>query len=129
MIDELDLIDIWRDHNPELRNFTWRRNTPRKQARLDFFLISDFLYSDVIHLNIQRGYRTYHSMISVTYEFNDINQHCTYWKFNNSLLKNKTYVDIINKVITDVKIQYAALVYNMDAIENIPLEDINQLLF
>ena len=45
IIGELDLVDIWRDHNPELLNYTWRKNNPLKQARLDFFLISDKLYS------------------------------------------------------------------------------------
>ena len=86
MIDELDVLDIWRDHNPELCNFTWRRNTRGKHARLDCFYIFDSLNSDVIHSNIQCGYRTDHYMISVTFEFNDKNQHSTYWKFNNSLL-------------------------------------------
>lgn len=36
MID-LDLTDIWRDLNLDLRRFTWRRNNPIQQSRLDFF--------------------------------------------------------------------------------------------
>ena len=34
----LDLLDIWRELYPELRRYTWRRNTPLQQSRLDFFL-------------------------------------------------------------------------------------------
>jgi len=35
----LDLLDIWRELYPEMRRYTWRRNTPLQQSRLDFFLI------------------------------------------------------------------------------------------
>ena len=33
-----DLLDIWRELNPEKRQYTWCRNTPLQQSRLDFFL-------------------------------------------------------------------------------------------
>ena len=128
IIGELDLVDIWRDHNPDLHNYTWRRNKPLKQARLDFFLISDNLYSSVLNYNIHCGYRTDHSIVSLKFEFMDNESHNTYWKFNNSLLKNKIYITTIQNVISDVKRQYAALVYNMDAIDNIPLSEINFII-
>jgi exonuclease III len=37
MMTEIDLVDIWRELNPELRRFTWRRSRPLQQSRLDFF--------------------------------------------------------------------------------------------
>ena len=37
----LDLLDIWRELYPEMRRYTWRRNTPLQQSRLDYSLISD----------------------------------------------------------------------------------------
>ena len=40
IMSELDLIDIFRELNPEKRRFTWRRKNPIKQARLDYFLTS-----------------------------------------------------------------------------------------
>ena len=124
IIGELDLVDIWRDHNPELVNYTWRKNSPLKQARLDFFLISDNLYSFVLNSNIHCGYRTDHSIIILKFKFIENENHSTYWKFNNSLLKNKTYITTIKQVISDVKKQYAASVYNLDAIDDIPISEI-----
>lgn len=34
----LDLIVIFRENNPTLRRYTWRKGNPVKQGRLDFFL-------------------------------------------------------------------------------------------
>ena len=36
------LVDIWRELNPQLQRFTWRRTNPCQQSRLDFFF---FLFS------------------------------------------------------------------------------------
>ena len=45
ILDEInqkfDLIDIWREKNPEKSRFTWRRTKPIIQSRLDRFYISD----------------------------------------------------------------------------------------
>ena len=35
-----ELLDIWRENNPNERRFTWRQPNPLKQARLDYFLTS-----------------------------------------------------------------------------------------
>ena len=41
MVSENDLCDIYRIRNPDTRRFTWRRKTPFKQRRLDYFLVFD----------------------------------------------------------------------------------------
>ena len=43
MLIELSCIDVWRELNIENFQYTWRCKTPIKQARLDFFLISETL--------------------------------------------------------------------------------------
>ena len=40
------------------------------------------------------------------------------WKFNNSLLNNQDYLNLINKVITEEKLKYALPVYNLDYIRD-----------
>lgn len=42
-----------------------------------------------------------------------------YWKFNNSLLSDKEYIQTIKTLIIDIERQYAALVYNINEIQNI----------
>ena len=47
LIDSYDLVDIFRELHPEDRMYTWRKPNPVKQARLDFFLISETLLVNV----------------------------------------------------------------------------------
>ncbi len=66
---ELNSADIWRENNPQSRRCTWRRPTPLKQSRLDYFLLSDYLYWYFEDANILPGYRSYHSIITLTLKF------------------------------------------------------------
>ena len=46
-MEVFDLKDPFRELYPNLRRYTWKKKTPLKQARLDFFLISNNLMSMV----------------------------------------------------------------------------------
>ena len=61
--EDFELADIWRVLNPEATRFTWRRENPEIQCRLDFFLISLSLCPEITKADIVPGYRTDHSMI------------------------------------------------------------------
>ena len=51
-MEELKLIDIWRDRNPLKRQYTFTKNNPFMQSRLDHWLISEDLESLVIRCDI-----------------------------------------------------------------------------
>ena len=106
----LDLLDIWREIHPEMRRYTWRRNTPLQQSRLDFFLISDLLSTYVTEADIKSGYRTDHSMITLTLTLGKLEtRNKLLWKFNNSLLKDKLFANEINDKNRDWRICSSAL--------------------
>jgi hypothetical protein len=50
------------------------------------------------------------------------------WKFNNSLLYDLEYSNIVKKKILEVKKQYGALVYNFENINEISNDDLISLL-
>ena len=84
--------------------------------------------------DILPGYRSDHSMVLTNFSFNDLDRGKGYWKFNNSLLKDIDYVNLVKCTIKNVIHQYVASPHNPDNIDNIPLHDINfvisyQLLF
>ena len=133
-IAEFDLIDCWREQNQEKLEFTWFRKNPIKKARLDYFLISETLYTDLDNVKIKPGYRTDHSMMYIKFEFDKFIRGKSYWKMNNSLLKDKEYVKQIKEVIQNVKTQYASPVQDSEkSINDISIKDlkldINDQLF
>ena len=94
---EVNLVDVWRELNLEKQQFTWRRKATHQQARLDFFLISEFLFTSVEEAKILPGYQTDHSLILLKFDFGKFQKGKSYWKFNNSLLKDENYVTEIKK--------------------------------
>ena len=46
MKTDLNLSDIYRDTYPNMKRYTWQKSNPLKQARLDYFLVSNAL-SDI----------------------------------------------------------------------------------
>ena len=105
-MESRSLVDPFRELNPEKRRYTWRKKTPLKQSRLDFFLISDNLLPSLKDSNIETGYRTDHSIITLELAFNDFKPGKGLWKFNNSLLQDLEYLDTVKKKILEIKTQY-----------------------
>ena len=106
LIIECNLIDPWRELNLETNQFTWRKKNSTKQARLDFFLISETLFMDVTNTKILPGFRTDHSQILLQFDFGKFVKGKSYWKFNNSLLKDTKYVEELKEIIKFVKLNY-----------------------
>ena len=109
---------------------TWsRRNPVRKQARLDFFLVNENIFPYVHDTNIIPGFRTDHSSILLKLKLYDNERGRGYWKLNNSLLKDRKYIQIVKETINEVKSTY--INHNQDtnvSDENI-IFDINDQLF
>lgn len=118
------LLDPFRENYPTQKKFTWKRRNPCKQARLDFFLISESLMQSVKNTTIGSSYRSDHSIVILDLNLTNFNHGKSFWKHNNSLLIDPDYLKQINKKILDTKLQYALPIYNLDEIDNIPNEDI-----
>lgn len=70
-------------------------------------------------IEYENGYRADHSPVVLHIKTTDFVQGRGYLKFNNSLLSDKKYIHTIKTLIIDTKIQYAALFYNINEIQNI----------
>ena len=131
--NEFNLIDPFRELHPDIKRYSWRRKSPLKQARLDFFLITENLISSVNKCTIEPSYRSDHSMVILNITFTHFKKGKPLWKHNNSLLRDIDYLTIIKDKINEVKLQYALPVYNTENINNIPSEKlqftINNKLF
>ena len=103
LLDDMDYMDAYRLINDDKKGFTWRKLNPeKKQARLDYFLIN---FDTFVHLDdcqIVPGYRSDHSGVLLKLDFFEQARGKGYWKFNNSLLKDKKYIKIVKDTINEV---------------------------
>ena len=103
IMEEYDLIDIWRRRNPNIRRYTWHSNTkPPILCRLDYFLISFSLYTQIDQCDISPGFKTDHSSVDVRIISANERRGRGFWKFNTSLLNDIDYVNKIKQCIHDV---------------------------
>jgi exonuclease III len=95
----LDIVDVWRLHNPTLKRFTWRRrrlNAPSQQSRIDYCLLSSTLVDKTTECEILIGFRSDHSLVTLNIGNADPPPRGRgYWKFNNELLEDPGYVNFI----------------------------------
>ena len=106
-----NLIDIWRQLNPQLESFTWRNKSHKIQCRLDFVLISEKLADLVTSCKIFHAPETDHSAISLHLQakIKQQDRGPGFWKFNNSLLRDEAYVNELRKNINSYRAKYESI--------------------
>ena len=104
IMDEFNLIDVWRFKNPKLCKYTWHsRNI---FCRLDFFLITNNLVAQVNKCTISPGFKTDHSALSLNLTLVNETRGRGFWKFNTSLLQDDIYAELIRNCIQQNKSTY-----------------------
>ena len=100
----LDLVDIWRIRNPNSRKFTWQKMRPSLiQSRIDRVYISDNLQYITERAEIIPGIRSDHSAVTVSLKGLEMTQTGpNYWKINNSLLDDLTFVNHMRHRIQEI---------------------------
>lgn len=122
--EELNLTDPFRELYEQTKRYTWRKPTPFKQARLDFFLISESLMSSVQNVEILPSYRSDHSTVVLSFQANDFKKGSGLWKFNNSLLKDVDYVKTIKDCVHRIKEQYMIPIYSLEYVHSNNCNDV-----
>ena len=100
MMSDHDLCDIYRARFPSSQRLTWRQKNPLKQRRLDYLLISDQLQEQTGLIDVIPLVQSDHSPIVIRINgLKDDLKGRSYWKFNNSLLNDKTFVNLVKDEI------------------------------
>ena len=105
MVKHNDLNDVWRDHHPRDREFTWRRVRHNKliQSRIDKVLICNPLKHYVIDSSIVPFSMSDHDIVHTRLDLSRVTRGQGVWKFNKQLLKNIDYCNEIRTCITNSK--------------------------
>ena len=108
-VETLDLIDIYRELQPEGRDFTWRnRGTISKktgvatqQARLDYFMVDTGLAGLVQSVGSCEPFNTSfdHKTISLRIDLDKVSYGRSFWKFNNVMLNDLGFLQKVDDEI------------------------------
>ena len=74
-----------------------------KSSRLDYIFISEHLLNDINKCSIQTGLHSDHSIVNLELNCDKLNRGRGFWKFNNNLLHDIDYVNLIKKTIKECK--------------------------
>ena len=74
-----------------------------QRSRLYFLLVSEQLVLDITSADTMPGYCSDHSLVCVAFKTDIVKRNRPFWKFNNSLLRDPIFVNLVKQVIHDVK--------------------------
>ena len=108
-MDELNLVDILRIKNPGKKCFTYESSALKMKSRIDFFLIPKSLIASTKTADIKTAIAPDHKAIRLNLQCEIKKRGPGLWKFNNSLLNDDTFVDLITTNYPLICSKYAYL--------------------
>jgi len=97
--EQLAIIDVWRFLYPDINEFTWSNVSRSFQSRIDLWLISPSCLQFVTESSHSYAPFSDHKLISI--HLAGTNQQSgnkrVYLKFNNNLLKDEEFCDLVKK--------------------------------
>ena len=105
LMKAMDLLDGWRELNPDKKRFSWRRCQPLQQSRIDYFLLSEVLFTSqkVVKMDIDPGVRSDHSVIVMEIFVKGGRRGPRLWRFNTTFLEDKDIADRIRLGVESAK--------------------------
>ena len=100
LMNEGNLVDIWRVLNPTTEKYTWRKLRPKAIfSRLDWFLINSELTTMVEECSINPNTKSDHACILVRLRLDKYKRGPGVWKFNTQLLSENKFKTGVRAVV------------------------------
>ena len=110
LMDELNLIDIYRHLHPNAKTFTYESKTLKLKSRIDFFLVSHAISLDVLKSETRVSIAPDHKSIFLCLEIkSEFKRGPGLWKFNNTLLEDDSYKELIEFKYPLIQEKYSEL--------------------
>ena len=104
IMEEYELVDVWRHFHPNLRQYTRHQKSPRVLSRLDFILVSSNFIDNCSSSKILSGIQSDHSIVQVTFNDNQPKRGNGFWKMNcHYLHHDMDFINLIKDTIRDFK--------------------------
>ena len=102
----LDLVYIQRVRHPKLRKFTYESKSLKLKSRIDFFLIAKTFTINVKTTEIYPSIAPDHNAIYISLT-NKCPRGPGFWKFNNTLLDDAQYVNMVRNTYVQTRSYYS----------------------
>ena len=133
-------IDPFRLLHKQKKEFTWQRFNSSQSARLDYFLTTSSMSNFIVSCTSFPAFRSDHKPINIIIDLKKIKKGKGLWRFNNRLLLDSNFVDLVKKEIKICCAKYLvhpvysnflndAPIGEVDTFLNAPLADLEQLEF
>ena len=102
-----NIFDIYRIFNNSEKEFTWSRviRGETLARRLDYMFVNEAVLNDATEASIISFPFTDHRGVLMKLKSFEVNRGPGYWKMNNSLLKEKEYLNLINDLIDSFEVE------------------------
>ena len=98
-LSQFNLIDVWRNINKNIKDFTWFRNNPFIARRLDYFICNKSTFLKTSKINHIYMSCSDHKAILLEIKTEQFKRGPGIWKFNDSLLNDEFFLKEINNFI------------------------------
>ena len=99
-MENMGLIDIWRERHKKQTRFTWFRGKPNLiMERLDYFLVSGSVSNIVTITDIEPSFMSDHSIPFIACKIQSVEYGPGYWKIDSELLDDTNYCEEIKSII------------------------------
>lgn len=99
-----DMVDIWREFNPDKFRLTWHSGA--RKSQIDYIFILRSQIQLVQDIDILPSFLSDHSIPILSIMQDNYPRGRGYWKFNNSLLEDKKFIEKMNETIADQLAQF-----------------------
>ena len=104
IMEEYDLVDVWRHFHPSLRQYTRHQKSPRVLSRLDYILVSSNFIDNCVSSKILPGIQSDHSVVQASFNDSQPKRGRGYWKLNCHYLQHDSnFIKLIKDTIREFK--------------------------
>ena len=111
LIKTHNLLDSWHHKNPDSFGPTWANPSMKIQCRLDYLFVSNQSNNRICESKINLNIYSDHSAVVLSISFSEYEtpRGPGFWKFNNSLLSDTKYVELLNFLIPKFAKRYKGI--------------------
>lgn len=105
VVNNLELADLWRVQHESERDYSWCRYQPFIARRIDYCFASEAIVNLCISCKMISVLNTDHKAVTLEINKSNFVRGPGYWRFNNSLLEDKHFVNAMDVLLDKLLIE------------------------